>query len=439
MVYHGWPPDPATLGPAPGSGRVLRIDRLEWHAGRPYSGGATITPQPAPPMPQFRDLFDHPDSPGLGDGWTGETGQPLTAEAWQIQNGEALTRHGIALAQSPARENYLFSASLRLLPPGEPTNVTASQSLIASPHHPITGAGLIAAEIDAKERVIVALEPGRIVLRASSGEEHSASLPEEFRPEVYHHLLIERNAGRIRIHLDGRVVLGGDYAPGPARVGLWSEAPAACDGIALTAHFADDFAQGEARGWWAERNSHWDVRDGALLQPESGSSRHEIAKGEALADWELHVDLQLLSGTGAYGIRVRPVNGGLPVEAALFSDAGRPGTPPRKLGAGGSDASEEPDMSPSPPSTINPPTLRVPEPSTSWLCRLGPERRLLPENFDPTQEHHMRLEKQGEQLSLWLDGEPIAVVQVPADPNRFSLFTHGAAAAFRDVSFTGLG
>src|SRR5262249_14514441 len=148
---------------------------------------------------------------------------------------------------------------------------------------------------EGKERVTVAIKSNQITLRGLSGEPKPAPLPAGFRPEVYHQLLVERNAGRIRVTLDGLVVLEGDFTPGPARVGLWSDASAAFDGIALRAHFADDFPGSEARGWGAERHSHWDVRDGALLQLESGPGRHEIAKGEALPNWELHADLQLLA------------------------------------------------------------------------------------------------------------------------------------------------
>src|SRR5207302_8391198 len=61
-----------------------------------------------------------------------------------------------------------------------------------------------------------------------------------FRPDVYHQLLVERNAGRVRVRLDGLVVIESDYPPGPARVGLWSHAPAAFDGITLTAHFRSE-------------------------------------------------------------------------------------------------------------------------------------------------------------------------------------------------------
>jgi GH43 family beta-xylosidase len=407
MVYHGWPPDPITGGQHGGSGRLLRIDRMEWHAGKPFCAGPTLTPQPAPPLPQFADCFDRSDGPGLGAGWEDEAGGPLGDKMWRVVDGEARTEGGVALAVTPPRENYLFEASLRLM--GDPRGSSS--------------AGVIAAEIDGKERITVAIESDQITLSSRAGSVRSSPLPTGFRPDVYHHLLVERNAGRVRVRLDGLVVVEGDYLPGPARVGLWSDGPAAFDGIALTAQFADDFTGSEARGWWAERHSHWDVRDGALLQPESGPGRHEIAKGEPLPNWELHVDLQLLTGRGAYGIRIRTGSGD-PIEAALEG----PGKSQESTGA-----NEEADAPPHPSSLI-------PHPSGEpWLCCLGAAVHPLPPGFDLRVEHHMRLEKWGDRLSLWLDGQPIAEIEVPADPSRFALFTDHAAAAFRDVSFTGLG
>jgi hypothetical protein len=357
-------------------------------------------------MPVFRDLFDRPDGPGLGEAWSDRNGQPVDAAAWRIENGEAITTGGTAFANSPPRENYLLDAYLR------PIRSSGHQVIRSS-----AGAGLIAAAIDEKEQVVVAIGPERIVLHSRTGSGRSAPLPPGFRPEVYHHLRVERNAGRIRVQLDGLALLEGDYAPGPARVGLRSELPGAFDGIALTAHFADDFAGGEARGWWAAQHSHWDVQDGALVQPESGAARHEIAKGEPLENWEVHVDLHFLSTPGSSGppgtagVRVRPANGAAPVEAAL-------------------------EIS---PRVDAPHSSEAPHPSTSpGLCRLSDAYRPLPAAFDPSIEHHLRLEKWENRLSLWLDGQPVAEIEVPADASRFALFTDGAAAAFRDVSFTGL-
>jgi GH43 family beta-xylosidase len=398
MVYHGWPPDPITLGPIGGSGRLLRIDRLEWHAGKPFCAGPTLTPQSAPPMPQFADRFDRPDGRGLGDGWEGEGGQPIDDENWHIQNGEAVAERGVALVRTPPRENYLFEGYVRRL------NTEGDGS-----------AGVIAADIDGRERLTIALGPDQITLQSRSGSPRSAPVPAGFRPDVYHQLLVERNAGRVRVRLDGQLLIEGDYAPGPARVGLWSDVPAAFDGIAVTAHFADHFDSGEARGWWAGQHSHWAVRDDALMQPESTPGRHEIAKGEALADWELNADLQFLSAHGAAGIVVRPVSGGALIEAALIRPV----------------RSEEPETAaaeePAPPPS-----------ASTWLCRLGDAYQPLPPTFDPALEHHLRLEKWADRLSMWLDGQPVAVIEIPTIPSRFALFTDAAAAAFRDVSFTGL-
>jgi len=275
-------------------------------------------------------------------------------------------------------------------------------------------AGVIAAAIEGKERLVVTIEQEEITLRPRIGSANRAPLPPSFRHEVYHQLLVERNAGRIRVRLDGLVVLEGDFAPGPAQAGIYSEMPAAFDGITLTEHFFDDFRGGEARGWWSARHSHWDVRDGALVQPEANPGRQEIAKGEALWAWELEVDLQLRSKSGAGGVAVHFVNDGRVVEAALT------GTAPVSMPDG--------------------PAASPPSATGTWLCRLGDEYRAVPPGFDPTAEHHLRLERNWEnRLSLWLDGKQVAALPAPADISRFSLFTEDAAAAFRDVSFTGLG
>jgi arabinan endo-1,5-alpha-L-arabinosidase len=377
MVYHGWPPEL--------TGRLLRVDRMEWHAGKPYCAGPTLTPQPLPPVPAFGS-GSH-DQPDAYDWMQWSLGPAGWVENWRLENGELIVPTGARLVSFAPRENYLFEANLRFL--GDPAT---------------GGAGVIAAAIDDKERLVVTIEREEITLRPQIGSALRAPLPPGFRHEVYHQLLIERNAGRIRVRLDDLVVLEGDFAPGPAQVGIQSEVPAAFDGITLTEHFSDDFRSGEARGWWAGQHSHWDVRDGALVQPEANPGRHEIAKGEALFAWELDVDVQPLSRGGACGVIARFANEGLAVEAALE-------------GAGRDDGR-----------------------GSSWLCRLGSELRPLPPTFDSTAEHHLRLEKDWEMhLSLWLDGTHVATIDVPAEPSRFSLFTQDAAAAFRDVSFTGLG
>src|SRR5438034_2963569 len=183
MVYHGWPPDPITRGPAGGSGRLLRIDRLEWHAGKPFCAGPTLTPQPAPPMPMFRDLFDRSDAPGLGESWEGEGGRPLDPANWRIGSGEAITDRGLALTRCPARENYLFEAYLRLITPssarsaGYPLAGEGAQRGAGPRGHLITsssGAGLIAAEIDEKERLVAVIEPDQIALRSRAGSPKAA-------------------------------------------------------------------------------------------------------------------------------------------------------------------------------------------------------------------------------------------------------------------------
>jgi GH43 family beta-xylosidase len=383
IVYHGWPPDL--------SGRLLRVDRMEWHAGKPYCAGPTLTPQPVPAAPSFRSRFADIQGSRLDEAWGGEPGEALDNTRWLLRNGEAVTQGGTTLLRYWPRENYLFEANLRIQ--GVPTE---------------GGAGVLAAEVDGKERLVVMIEPEQIALRSRAGTAVRAALPSDFRHDVYHQILIERNAGRVRVRLDGLAMLEGDYPPGPAHVGLHSEMATAYDGITVTEHFFDDFRSGEARGWWAGQHSHWAVRDGALVQPESGPGRHEIAKGEALWAWELEVDVQPLSGGGSCGVLVRFASEGQTLEAALVGSGRQADDRGQTTGV--------------------------------WSCRLGDEERPLPAGFDPSREHHLRLERSWEdRLTLWVEGNEIVSIPVPADNSRIALFTDGAAAAFRDVSFTGLG
>src|SRR5207244_743468 len=100
--------------------------------------------------------------PGLGDGWEGEAGQPLDDKKWQVVNGEARTDGGIALVVSPPRENYLFETSLRLQRSSDRSS---------------SGGGVIAAEMEGKERVTLAIEADQITLRSRSGGSKSTALP----------------------------------------------------------------------------------------------------------------------------------------------------------------------------------------------------------------------------------------------------------------------
>ncbi len=388
IVYHGWQPGPGVHGEDVAAGRLLRVDRMEWHAGQPFCGGPTVTPQPDAPAPGFQQAFTgRSEEPPIATSWLPDPDGPPTDEKWQMRKGELRGERGAMVLRHPPRENYLFEVSVRV--PG-----AAEGSVV-----------VIDARVEGKERLVVAIERAEMVMRSQAGMATRAPLPPGFRHDVYHSLMVERNAGRVRARLDGLVLLEGDYAPGPAAVGLQCEVPGVYDGITLTAHFFDDFRAGEARGWWAGRHSHWAVRDGALVQPEAGPGRHEIAKGEALAAWELAVDVQPLSNHGVAGVLVRFGSDGTVVEAALESTASH------DAGAG-----------------------------SAWLCRLGEQRHPLPPAFDPAAEHHLRLEKGGAaSLSLWLDGEVIGTTAVPTDLSRVSLFTDAAAAAFRDVSLTEIG
>ncbi|MDQ6419374.1 glycoside hydrolase family 43 protein [Paenibacillus sp. LHD-117] len=85
VVYHGR--EVRTDGqPDESERRQMRIDPLLWQGERMWVPGPTYDAMPAPALPSFRDLFDRPDSPDIGRGWTTDGGE------WAIE-GSSLLQH----------------------------------------------------------------------------------------------------------------------------------------------------------------------------------------------------------------------------------------------------------------------------------------------------------------------------------------------------------
>lgn len=75
LFYHAWDPSH--------SGRLMRMEPLQWAADGPQPLAPSLSPQPAPPMPDFRNLFTPDAGPtrSLG-GWH------LTEGRWTVRDGE---------------------------------------------------------------------------------------------------------------------------------------------------------------------------------------------------------------------------------------------------------------------------------------------------------------------------------------------------------------
>jgi GH43 family beta-xylosidase len=218
IVYHAWDPEHTT--------RLMRIDRLNWGEKGPSSSGPTLDPQPAPPLPSFRDGFDGPD------------GAPPEPGAWQVEDGEWRQRDGelvqhdpgarpatTLLADVPLYEEYLFEVNVRLLE--------------ADGGDGRYGICLVHGSGDRSSVTLAADGSGVLCERDTQGSSHRTSLRalgRGFRSQAYHRLLVSARGGEVEVRVDGvRVALGIEVPPGAASVGLLTQgAAAAFDGASLT-------------------------------------------------------------------------------------------------------------------------------------------------------------------------------------------------------------
>ncbi len=218
IVYHAWDAEHTT--------RLMRMDRLHWGEEGPSSSGPTLDPQPAPPVPSFRDGFDGPDdAPPNPGAWQVDGGD------WRLRDGELVqhdpgARPAVALlAGGPPHEEYLFEINVRLLEAGD--------------EHGRYGLYLNHGPGDRTSLTLTADGPSMLCerdTRESSRRTSLRALGSGFRSDSYHRLLVSARGGKVEVRVDGvRVVSGVEVPPGASSMGLlaWG-ASAAFDGVSVT-------------------------------------------------------------------------------------------------------------------------------------------------------------------------------------------------------------
>lgn len=214
LVYHAWDP--------PLTGRYMFADPFVWAQGGPVSSGPCTDPQPVPPQPGFRELFDGGNATGL------DSRRWHTRGRWEVQGGEAVhlqdaTEASAVIRHTPA-SSYLLEVNLCL-------GREASSGALY---------GALCSYQDGETYDAVLIEPGdrRVIwrrLRSGTAEEVVlGGLADDFDAVAYHQLLLRRTAGNIEVRLDGVVLQPAGLPPSPAAVGLWTNGPSAFTGIALT-------------------------------------------------------------------------------------------------------------------------------------------------------------------------------------------------------------
>jgi arabinan endo-1,5-alpha-L-arabinosidase len=221
LVYHAWD--------VRHTGRFMHADALMWDENGPVSPGPGADPQPCPPEPLFRDLFDEAAFAGDGSGsWLLHGSWARTPEGLRHPAG---CRCAIAVLDVPTPPSYLFEVNLAA----------------ASAHTPAGSRwGVVTDYQDDRNHTAASIDPGRRELiweTVRDGEREQGGrlrpLRPDFAPTAYHQLTVRQEPNATTITLDG-VLMGSlpSAAAGrsPGALGVWtSHAGVSATGVALTA------------------------------------------------------------------------------------------------------------------------------------------------------------------------------------------------------------
>ncbi len=374
--------------------RQTFIDRVYWNGDRPYMDQPTTATLPPPDRPLFGDIFDRADGP-LGESWVVRGG------TWRVA-GEAAhaSADALALPRVDRRLTYLvMEANVRLPGPAG-----------------AGGAGIALVYVEPRTRLDIWLDRGRRSL-VTGGEvrgrplpEQATPLPADFRFDRWHQLLLTKNAGSLRVALDGVRVQERQDAAGIASVALATRGSAAAfDGVALTAHYEDDFDDGvQPTTSWLLIPQDWSVHDSALRQDAARPGLELALKGDGANDYEFSASVRLLEGDSASQVGIVAAHD------------------PERLLLAGFDHTIWPFA-----------RFHV---RYRWPDAKGMQTQALevemPRGFRYDEYHTIRVLKQGSAFTFWLDGAEIVAARFPFGQAEPGLFTEGARADFDDAAMT---
>jgi GH43 family beta-xylosidase len=218
IVYHAWDPEHTA--------RLMRMDRLDCSKGSPSSPGPTLDPQPAPPLPHFRDGFDGPE------------GAPPDPDAWRVDGGDWRQQGGELVQHSAAARPAI--ALLKGTLPGGDYLLEANARLVESAYERGRYGVCLGDSSEGYAHLALAADgSGLLWDRDPRGAGRSIGLEAlgpGFRGDAYHRLLVSVRGGRAEVWVDGvRVASGLEAPPGTVRIGLLTwEASAAFDGVSVT-------------------------------------------------------------------------------------------------------------------------------------------------------------------------------------------------------------
>lgn len=375
----------ARVVPFKGPGdRETFIDRVYWIHDRMDMQQPTLGALTAPDQPVFRDIF-HRNDGVLGNSWEVKTG------SWEVVDQHA-KGNGFALPGYHHLEHYVFETNIRF-----PENVSEP-------------AGVTAYYRDEGNRVDVWLDPEEHILittgtiNGQNIQEKKTPLPEEFRFDVYHQIIITKNAGDLQITLDGVHQQKHRFKLEEGRVGLVTgSAPVDYDGIALTPHYLDHF--NDPKLTWETFGGGWFIDEGALHQVAGSNERFYALKGDEAVNYEFTANVKTRDNDSIHattGIVAAADQNGRKVLAGFDHDIWPYAGFWVRLVENG-DVVEE--------------------------LSVGQPRGFL---FD--EYHSIRVIKQGDDFRFYLDEAKMVSVRFSFDEATPGIYTEGIRAAFDDVS-----
>jgi GH43 family beta-xylosidase len=374
--------------------RLPFVDRLYWNGDRMFMEPPSLRDLPPPDRPLFADLFNRQDG-ALGNDWQVNGGN------WQVVGNEAKQTRlmpGMAAAFPRVERltDYVFEVNLR----SPEANRTVNAAI-----------GVAAFYVDARNHIDVWLMRDRNALVMTgmldgvSLEEQATRLPDRCNFKNYHQLIITKNANRISVALDG-VNLQTRTFDLPNVAGLVAlqtlNTRGDFDGVALTPSFDDTFDTPAVK--WATMGGAWLVEEGALHQVAGGTGRAVALKGDAADNYEFTASLRWRDNEA--------VNSRAGIVAASRASG---------MVLGGFD--------------------RTIWPFARFTVQYVVQGEVkeshavaLPRGFDYNVYHTIRVVKQGDAFTFYLDGKEIAAAPFALGAAQPGLFTEGVRAAFDDCA-----
>ncbi len=375
--------------------RYACLDRLFWHGDEMWTAAPTYTPQPAPAMPRFRDLFDDPE---LNMSWQKHEGDWNVSQGAVVQSDKNRAS-AFLVQQQPLGPNWLLEVNLRLLA-GDGTYGLLFQDTADAPHR------------------LTITSDAHLTWSDGTGSTQTVPLPSESAPQAWHQLLIATSGSVFTVQFDGIYLMENILASALRSFALLTEqCSAAFTGISLTDHFRHEFLNNAHTptllGWYSGTDASksdnavdWHVQNGALVQESSLSGTHNLLKGSQYEQCEFGATMKLNA------VSDEPVALGLVLWLSetdkcffwLTQDASKDSS--LVVESSGALASE---------------TLT----------------HKLPNSFDLHDWHTLRLTYQHDTLTLFLDGPELLTLALPPHAYTMGLITKDASASFTGVWQTG--